>query len=129
MICGFAARRGLTRGAPDLAGRLTKISDAIVRATDEAEISRLSVEFHRTVLDEAHNPRIGLIVQSLSVIVPGAFFVEVPDAVPPQKKGVAAISRAVERKDVESIDTEYRKTMQQVGEKVIELFEARGLFG
>ena len=129
MICGFAARRALSRGSEDLPSRLRKISEAVARTDDEAEISSLSVEYHRTVLDEARNPRIGLLVKSLSVMVPGEFFTEVPHAVSVQKRGLAAITRAMQRRDGESVAGEYLKVMQQVGERVVELFEKRGLFG
>jgi DNA-binding GntR family transcriptional regulator len=128
-ICGFAASRALTRGAPDLAGRLRKISDAVGRTDDGLEISSMSVEYHRTVLDEAGNPRLGLLIKSLSVMVPGAFFAQVPRAIPLQKRGLAAISRAVRSGDGEAAKARYLDVMEQVGEKVVDLFDARGLFG
>jgi DNA-binding GntR family transcriptional regulator len=128
-ICGFAARRALARGAPDFAARLRKISDAMARCSDPVEFSHLAVEFNRTVVAEARNPRIALIVKSLAVLVPGSFFVEVPDTMGVQRRGVAAIVRAAKRVDSQGVAAEYEKLMRQVGERVVELFEAKGLFG
>ena len=128
-ICGFAARRALTRGGPDLADRLRRASDAMACCDDPVEFSRLAVEFNRTVLSEAGNPRIDLIVHSLAVLVPGPFFAEVPAAMGLQRKGVAAISRAARRGDQEAVAAEYERLMRQVGDKVVALFGAKGLFG
>jgi DNA-binding GntR family transcriptional regulator len=129
LIYGFAARRALSRGAPDFAERLGKVADALVAATDLREIGTLSAQFHRTVLEEAHNRRIATLLRGLSAMVPGHFFVEVPEAVAPQKRGVTAIARAVKAADPDRVTAAYLKEMRQVGETVVRLFEARGLFG
>jgi DNA-binding GntR family transcriptional regulator len=129
MIYGFAAQRAVLRGDPDLANRLYKLADSVARSSDELEIGELSVEFHRAVLEGTQNLRIASVLRALSALVPGAFFVQVPGAVDVQKKGLMAIARAFKRRDAERVAAEYQKVMHQVGDKVAELFETRGLFG
>jgi DNA-binding GntR family transcriptional regulator len=129
VIYGFAAQRALRRGGPDFPERLAKVAESLVRSADPEEISNLSVHFHATVLEEARNRRIGALVRGLSALVPGAFFVQVPDAIGAQRRGVTAIARAVKAGDAARVDREYHRVMVQVGTKVVELFERRGLFG
>jgi DNA-binding GntR family transcriptional regulator len=129
MIYGFAARRALSRGASDFPERLAKVADSLRRSQDPLEMSTLSVDFHNIVMDEAHNRRIGVLVRGLSALVPGAFFVEVPDAIAEQKRGISAITRAVRARDPDRVAEAYSKVMRQMGDRVVEVFERRGLFG
>ncbi len=129
LIYGFAVRRALERGAPDFPERVSKVADELVAADSEDAVWQRSLEFHILVLAEARNRRIGSSVRALSAMVPGSFFVAVPEAVPPQKRGIAAIARAVKARDADRAAAQYEKMMRQVGEKVVDLFEDRGLFG
>ncbi|MBO0729938.1 MAG: GntR family transcriptional regulator [Acidimicrobiaceae bacterium] len=129
LIYGFAVRRALERGSLDFPERLGKVADALVAAESEDAVSQRSIEFHNLVLAEAGNRRIGSSIRALSALVPGSFFVEVPDAVPAQKRGISAIARAVKARDADRAAAGYERVMRQVGEQVVDLFEARGLFG
>jgi DNA-binding GntR family transcriptional regulator len=129
LIYGFAAGRALSRGSADFPDRLQEIAAGVNRSDDLRQIGGLSIDFHRTVLEEAHNRRIGTLVRGLSILVPGPFFVEVPAAVGVQKKGLTAIARALVAGDEQRANAEYLKVMRNVGEKVVDLFSARGLFG
>jgi hypothetical protein len=64
----------------------------------------------------------------MSALVPGEFFSEVPDAIEVQKRGTAAILRAGRRGDRDRVAEEYLRVMRRVGDKVVEVFEKRGLF-
>jgi hypothetical protein len=52
----------------------------------------------------------------------------VPNAVAVEKRGLAAIVRAMKQGDGERASAEYMKMMRQVGNKVAQLFDERGLF-
>jgi DNA-binding GntR family transcriptional regulator len=67
-------------------------------------------------------------MRAMSALVPGNFFELIPNAVAVEKRGLAAIVRAMKQGDGERASAEYVKMMRQVGNKVAQLFNERGLF-
>jgi DNA-binding GntR family transcriptional regulator len=128
LICGFAADRALKRGAPDLPQRLGEIQGAFARATSPDEILRHSLAFNSAIVKAAGSPRITVAIRSMAPLVPGNFFELVPAAVEREKRGLAAIVRAMKQNDGERASAEYVKMMRQVGNKVVQLFKERSLF-
>jgi len=128
IIYGFAARRAFGRGDVELIKRLTAIEGLIAASDDPVSIGRLSVDFHANVVEAAHSPRIKVVLRAMSALVPGEFFSEVPDAIDVQKRGTAAILRAGRRGDRDRVAEEYLRVMRRVGDKVVEVFDKRGLF-
>jgi DNA-binding GntR family transcriptional regulator len=128
LIFGLAAQRALARRAPDLPERLADVQAEFARATTPEEQHRLSLDFHGTILKVAASPRINAALRSMSALVPGDFFDSVPDAVDVQRRGLAAIVRAMKQGDGEKASAEYVKAMRQVGNKVVQLFDERSLF-
>jgi DNA-binding GntR family transcriptional regulator len=128
LIFGFAAQRALSHHAPDLPEHLAAIQAEFALATSPEEQHRLSVNFHDSILRVAASPRINVALRSMSALVPGDFFDSVPDAVDVQKRGLAAIVRAMKQGDGEKASAEYVKLMRQVGNKVAQLFNERSLF-
>jgi DNA-binding GntR family transcriptional regulator len=128
LVFGFAAQRALTRRTADLPDRLAEIQMAFSRATTPEEQHRLSLDFHGSILKVAASPRINVALRAMSALVPGNFFDSVPDAVEVQKRGLAAIVRAMKLGDGEKASAEYVKLMRQVGNKVAQLFDERSLF-
>ena len=61
----------------------------------------------------------------MSRLVPGPFFVLVPKAVDPERKGLAAIVRAIRDGDGERAAHEYTKMLNQQAEMVVDLFHER----
>jgi DNA-binding GntR family transcriptional regulator len=128
LIFGFAAQRALSRHTADLPDHLAALQAEFASATTPEEQHRLSVEFHDSILKVAASPRINVALRSMSALVPGDFFDSVPDAVDVQKRGLAAIVRAMKQGDGEKASAEYVKLMRQVGKKVAHLFNERSLF-
>lgn len=128
LIYGFAARRALDRDGGGLATELHGLVDRFAAASDPDDLRRLSIAFHAAIVDAASSPRINVALQAMSALVPGNFFAEVPDAVDIERRGLRTIARAVERGDGERAAAEYTKMMRRVGDKVAQLFKARGLF-
>jgi len=128
MIYGFAARRAFSYGHDDLVKRLTAIEAEIAASDDPVAIGRLSVEFHGIVVEGARSPRIKVLLRAMSGLVPGEFFSEVPEAIDVQKRGTAAIVRAARRGEGDRVAEEYLRVMKRVGDKVVEVFDQRGLF-
>jgi DNA-binding GntR family transcriptional regulator len=128
LIFGFAAQRALSRRVPDLPKRLAEIQEDFARATTAEEQHRLSLDFHGSILTVAASPRINVALRAMSALVPGNFFDSVPGTVEVQRRGLAAIARAMKQGDSEKVAIEYVKVMRQVGNKVAQLFDERSLF-
>jgi DNA-binding GntR family transcriptional regulator len=128
LVYGFAVRRAIERGGDGLADRLATIDRAIEEADATDEIGRQVVAFHAAVVDAARSPRIKVVLRSMSALIPGNFFELVPGAVELERKGLAAIVRAVARADAEKAADGYARMMRRQGELVVALFEERGLF-
>jgi hypothetical protein len=60
-------------------------------------------------------------------IVPGNFFALVPGSIDVEKRGPAAILRALRRGDADRVAEEYVAMMSQQGDLVVELFRKRGI--
>ena len=128
LIYGFAAKRALTRASEDLPQQLASIQSDFARATTPDELYRLSIDFHGLIVRGAASPRINVALRAMSALVPGNFFEEVPDAVDVEKRGLAAIVRAMKQGDGEKASVEYTRMMRSVGNKVAQLFGERSLF-
>jgi DNA-binding GntR family transcriptional regulator len=128
LICGFAADRALARGAADLSQQLADIQTSFARAATAEELYDLSLAFPAAILKAAASPRVNVAMRAMSALVPGNFFELVPNAVAVEKRGLAAIVRAMKQGDGDRASAEYVKMMRQVGNKVAQLFKERGLF-
>jgi DNA-binding GntR family transcriptional regulator len=128
MTYGFAAKRATERSGPELGDRLRDI-EAAMRTTDDAdEFHRLTIEFHATVVTAARSPRVKVLLRGMSGLIPGNFFAEVPGATDVERKGAAAIVRAIRRGDADAAAVEYQRTLQRQGALVVKLLAERGLF-
>jgi DNA-binding GntR family transcriptional regulator len=128
LIYGFAAQRALVRAKDDLPENLAEIQKNFAHARDPDEQQWQSVEFHGAIVRAAASPRINVTLRAMSALVPGHFFEMVPSAFEVEKRGLAAIVRAMQKGDGEMAAAEYAKMMRQVGNKVTQLFDERSLF-
>jgi len=128
IIYGFAARRAFGHDDDELIKRLTAIEALMASSDDPVSMGHLSVDFHGAVVEAARSPRIKVVLRAMSGLVPGDFFSEVPDAIDVQKRGTAAILRAGRRGDGDRAAEEYLRVMRRVGDKVVQVFDQRGLF-
>ena len=128
LIYGFAAKRALARGGKDLPDVLAGIQGDFAAASDPEDQRELSIAFHGAILRAAASPRIIVVLRAMSALVPGNFFELVPGAVDVEKRGLAAIVRAMRANDGEKASAEYGKMMRQIGNRVTLLFDERGLF-
>ncbi len=129
LVYGLATRRAMRRQDPELVPGLAKIARLVADTDDPTEVERLAISFHSSIVDAAQSPRIRLVLRAMSALVPGPFFVLVPEAIAPEQKGLAAIVRAMKKGDEERAAKEYARTLSQQGEFVVELFRQRHLLG
>ena len=125
LIYGLAARRATQRRDPEVAERLAELSRQIDTTDDLLRLGDLALAFHATVVEAARSPRITVVLRAMSALVPGPFFVLVPRAVEPERKGVRAIVRAVRQGNGDRADREYAKMLNQQAELVVNLFHER----
>jgi DNA-binding GntR family transcriptional regulator len=128
MFYGFGVRRAVERQGAEVAERLAPVQERIATEEDAGELHRLTVEFHRTVIEAADSPRLRSMLRQMTDIVPGNFFEMVPGADAVAREGTAAILTAIERDYGELAEREYATMMRRQGDLVVELFRRRGMF-
>ncbi|MBL7500499.1 GntR family transcriptional regulator [Frankia sp. CNm7] len=128
LLYGFAARRGAGRATPEVITRLTQQRRELLADPRPYAVWRHNRQFHTTVVDLAHSPRLAPLLRAMSGIIPGNFFELVPGSIDVELVGTAAILRGLERRDPEGTAAAYADLMRQQGDLVVDLFAGRGLF-
>jgi DNA-binding GntR family transcriptional regulator len=127
LIYGLAARRAAQRQDPEIIDRLASLAQEVRTTDDLKRIGEIAVAFHSTVVDAARSPRITVVLRAMTALVPGPFFVLVPDAVDAERKGLRAIVRAVREGNGDTAAREYSKMLGKQAELVVDLFHQRQL--
>jgi DNA-binding GntR family transcriptional regulator len=128
MVHGFAAERALERSSDEFILRLSEIEARLAAAKDPATVGDIAFEFHRAIVSAAQSPRLKVIVRSMPGLRPSEFFEVVPGAVMVEKKGIKTVLQALKRGDKRGASKAYVGMMTAVGDKVVDLFNKRGLF-
>jgi DNA-binding GntR family transcriptional regulator len=126
-VYSFAARRAVQRRSPELLQRLADLQKEIAATDDAREAWRLNLAFHGTIVEMARSPRLQSVLRAMAGIVPGNFFALVPGSIEVEKRGTAAILRAIQRGNADQVAEKYVATMSQQGDLVVDLFRARGI--
>jgi DNA-binding GntR family transcriptional regulator len=127
LIYGLAIKRTIARNDPEVISRLAAIARKVLATDDSVEVQSLALAFATLIVGAAQSPRIPAALRAMSALVPGPFFELVPDAIPAERRGLAAIARAAKKGDVERAAAEYSKMFEQQAEVVVELFRQRNL--
>src|SRR6202021_2078267 len=109
LVYGLAARRAVLRGDPEFVQRLSVVARSVAATEDPIELEKLPISFHSTIVEAAKSPRIPTVLRAMSALVPGHFFVLVPHAMEVEKKGLAAIVRAIKKGDGDRAAAQYEK--------------------
>jgi DNA-binding GntR family transcriptional regulator len=128
LLYAFSAEKALERADPELIERLTKIERQFRDEPDPVRAGAIVLTFHAAVIDAAHSNRIKVLFRAMSTVVPGDFFEHVPKAVDIERKSIPNILRAMRRGDAEKTTDEYNRMMRRIGNEVIDVMRARGLF-
>jgi len=128
MFYGFGVRRAVERQGSSLAEPLEAIQKKIGKVKDPAKLYQLALDFHRTVVDAAHSPRLRAVLRQMTDVVPGNFFELVPGSDAAVRDGTAAIVAAIERGYPEIAEREYASMLHRQGDLVVDLFRQRGMF-
>jgi DNA-binding GntR family transcriptional regulator len=128
LIYGFTVQRALSKSGQEFVQELAVIERQLRDVDDPVEAGALMFTFFAAVVEAAKSPRIKVVLRSMSSIVPGDFFVEVPNAVELERRSLAAIMRALKRGDGEKAAREWDRMMRDLGTEVVDLLTRRGLF-
>ena len=122
--CGAPPSRVVTRFVDELAG----IHRKLAAAADADDFAACNDAFLGLIVDTAQSPRVQAVLRVLSGLVPGNYFVEVPGALATQRRGTAAMMRAVRKHGGDAAADECLRMMRRQGEAVIKLLDERGFF-
>jgi DNA-binding GntR family transcriptional regulator len=128
LIYGFALRKAVERSGDELVDTLVDI-EAALRATDDPGAFReLTLRFHNAVVHLSRSPRVRVMLRSARGLVSGNFFEQIPGAIDVERRGTAAVVRALRGGDVDRAGDEYHRMMVRQGRLVVRVFAERGLF-
>ncbi len=131
VIYGMTARRATERG--DAAGVAALVAaHRDLKQIDDADADAFWLannHYLRQLSHLAGSSRLAALIRLMRNLVPGNFFAEVPGAVATQRRGIAAVTKAVKAGDAEQAEARCRRLMTQQGDGVVALLAARGLFG
>ncbi len=129
LVYGFATRRAMARDGDRLLDQLTEIERGLRAATGDPEtFGDLTFRFHSTIVEASHSPRIKVMLRSTTGLVSGNFFDQIPGSIGVERRGSAAIVRALRKGDVDRAVEEYQSMLKRQGDLVVRVFKARGLF-
>jgi DNA-binding GntR family transcriptional regulator len=129
-VYGYGALRTAERASPEQIAALATIARQLQAATDPHEFSQLNLEFLRRLVSLAASRRISSTVRLMAVsILPGDFFVAVPDAIRIHKRHLRPIMKALKAGDGESAERETISMLRQEAELVVALLTERGVIG
>jgi DNA-binding GntR family transcriptional regulator len=128
LVYGLTARRATERGSAEDVAALTEAQRAIKRAGTADEFFVANNDYLRQLFAMANSPRLASLARLLRNLVPGNFFEVVPGTMANQRRGTAAITKAVRAGDAELAETECHTLMRRQGDGVVTLLATRKLF-
>ncbi len=129
-VYGYGARRTAERATPEQVNALAAVHRRLQAATDPHEFSQLNMEFLRRLVGMAASRRVSATVRLMAVaIVPGDFFVELPDAIRIHKRHLRVIMKALKAGDGETAEQEIISMLRQEADLVVALLTERGVIG
>ena len=130
LVFGLMASRAAERSDEPGRERVLVAAKAVASADagDPRAFNDMNRAFLRTLEEVAAAPRLTSMARVMTSIVPGNFFRQVPGAIDSQRKGVAAVAKAIRNSDPDKAAAEFRTLLRGQGEAVVELREARGIF-
>ena len=124
---GLAARRATERGSDEAIAQLRKDAAELQRAVGPDEVFHANEVFLRRIFVMAASQRMLSLGRLMTGIVPGNFFAEVPGTIEMQKKGVAAVTRAIRARDGDAASAEFVALLGRHGDRVVDLLRSRGV--
>jgi DNA-binding GntR family transcriptional regulator len=125
LMWGLAARRAIERADDGEVAVLVGLQRDLAATDDPAEFARRNETFVRQLLEMSGSTRVTAVLRVMSSVVPGNFFARVPDGIESQKKGTAALVKAIKAGDDDRAAAEALRLLRRQGEHVIDVLATR----
>jgi DNA-binding GntR family transcriptional regulator len=127
-VYGFAAERAALRATDAQIDHLNALAKELEATSEKDAIRDLAFTFHAGVINAASSPRLKVILRSMTSLVAGNLFEEVPATVALERVSQLRIVRALRKGDGETAGAEYSRLMRRIGDLVLEHLRENGLF-
>ncbi len=127
VLYGLAAARAAVRGTADDRAHLHELHRTFKRSSAPDAFDAANHALLQHVLSMARAPRLVTALRAVTSIVPGNFFVEVPNTIPTQRRGIAAIVRAIVAHDVDESRASVERLLARQGNAVVGVLTDRGV--
>jgi DNA-binding GntR family transcriptional regulator len=130
LVFGLMAARVAERADAEGRARVLDAAKAVAAADpdDPTAFNDANRAFLATLDTVAASPRLTSMTRVMTSIVPGNFFREVPGAIEGQRRGIAAVARAVKAADPATASAAFATLLRAQGHLVVDLLDERGLF-
>jgi DNA-binding GntR family transcriptional regulator len=96
---GFAARRAVERMSDDDLRSLDARAATLASASGAVAVERANHAYLAALIEFARSSRLRVVLRSMVAVVPDNFFASVPSSIGIQKRGIAALHRAIRSGD------------------------------
>ncbi|ONH33368.1 GntR family transcriptional regulator [Pseudofrankia asymbiotica] len=126
-LYGLASERATERGDDDGIEALSTAERALRDAEDPADVLHANEAYIRQIFAMAQSPRLSSFGRLMTGVIPGNFFELVPGTIQPQKRGIAAVNRAIRARNGQRASTEFVKMLRGHGDLVVDLLKSRNI--
>jgi DNA-binding GntR family transcriptional regulator len=129
LLHSFAMRRVATERDPQVIEALHTIEHQARTTLDVTEVTRLAIEFARTINRAAGNARLRQVIRAMSRFTPGEYYLaNIPDALKRNRSGLRAQLAAIEAGDAEGAASLTLQSWINTGEALIAHLQSTGVF-
>jgi DNA-binding GntR family transcriptional regulator len=128
LLFGLTGKRATARAEDSDVADFVRLQKALKAATDPEAVHLANEQLIRRMYAMAASRRLSSVARSMTGIVPGNFFALVPGATEAQKKGTAAVSKALQAREADRVADEWLTLLRRQGDLVVALLESRGVF-
>lgn len=128
MLYGLAARRATERASDEQVEQLGEAQRSLSVAENPDDVFQANEEFQRELFAMAKSARLASFSRLMTGVIPGNVFERIPGLIDTQKRGTAAIFRAIRSHDAEQASSECAEMLRSQGDRVVALLQARHVF-
>jgi len=128
IVYGLVARRATERADDAAVKDLSAAQRALSAETDADTVLAVNDAYLRQLTRMADSVRLTALLRVMSGVIPGNFFAVVPGAIANQKRGAAAITKAVRARDGDAAARASERMLMAQGESVSDLLTERDVF-
>jgi DNA-binding GntR family transcriptional regulator len=128
LVYGFAAQRTAERADEKVVEEIKTALDNLTAAQEPLDVLQRTYEFNGHILNVGGTPRLRVLAEMMSGILPGNLFELIEGAIEIGKLGSAATYLAIRQHDGDAAFASCRSMMSAHGDLAVEYLAARGLF-